>query len=84
MPHCWCNPRKEVMPNGNMVIVHNVECEECGNLVEDENTAVQIYLCKKCDAKNWFTVDSPEGKELLANDPVFTVAPSVESPYKNI
>ncbi len=23
MPYCWCNPRKEVMPNGNMVIIHN-------------------------------------------------------------
>lgn len=23
MPHCFCNPRKEVMENGNMVIVHS-------------------------------------------------------------
>lgn len=23
MPQCWCNPRREVVENGNMVIVHN-------------------------------------------------------------
>ena len=23
MPYCWCNPKIEVFPNGNMVIVHN-------------------------------------------------------------
>lgn len=23
MPHCWCNPTKEVFENGNMVITHN-------------------------------------------------------------
>jgi hypothetical protein len=23
MPHCWCNPKKTVYPNGNMVITHN-------------------------------------------------------------
>ncbi len=22
MPYCWCDPTKEVQPNGNMVIVH--------------------------------------------------------------
>ena len=25
MPHCWCNPKKEVMPNDNILIVHNEE-----------------------------------------------------------
>ncbi len=25
MPHCWCNPMKEVQPNRNMVIVHTKE-----------------------------------------------------------
>lgn len=23
MPYCWCNPLKEVQPNGEMVIIHN-------------------------------------------------------------
>jgi len=23
MPQCWCNPRRKVVKNGNMVIVHN-------------------------------------------------------------
>jgi hypothetical protein len=23
MPHCWCDPRKEVQPNGGIVIVHH-------------------------------------------------------------
>ena len=22
MPHCWCNPKKTVFPNGNMHIAH--------------------------------------------------------------
>ena len=28
MPHCWCNPDKQVFPNGNMHIVHRNEDKE--------------------------------------------------------
>lgn len=28
MPHCWCEPRKEVQPNGDIIIIHNYDMEK--------------------------------------------------------
>ena len=36
MPHCWCNPKKQVMENGNMVIIHN----------EDDLPTIKIDVLK--------------------------------------
>lgn len=41
MPHCWCYPAKEVLENGNMVIIHR--CPVC-------NETDCMCKSKCCDA----------------------------------
>lgn len=44
------------------------KCEECGS--EYSPIYEGIPLCENCDAKNWIEASSPEGLELLKNDPL--------------
>lgn len=45
-------------------------CTECGEPVEKENLDVGIFLCKKCDEKNWSN-NPAEIVEALSKDPKF-------------
>lgn len=41
MPHCWCNPKKTVMPNGIMHIIHNESIE---GMIEQAQFRAKIMI----------------------------------------
>lgn len=67
--HCWCNPRVEVMENGNKVIIHNdiepQEAKEMSNILlaiaSETNTASLLKAVRKSRKMSVLEVSEKSG-----------------------